>query len=67
MTRKRWKKLMCALVTKLCIDYGIKITGEQYKFYRDRRFTDLHGVKSYAEAWELLDDLRKQVGMGVVK
>ena len=67
MTRKRWKKLMWALLTKMCIDRGVKITGDMYKYYRDLRFTDFHGVKSYAEAWDPLLPIRNSYGMGDVK
>ena len=62
MTKKRFRKLMVALMTKVYENNGKHIDGATLAFYRDKDMTNMK-VNSYAEAWELVKPLRESVGM----
>lgn len=71
MTKKRYRKLVYALMQKCNQDY-IKMTGHTVnkcgralKGCLSLEFANMDKTKvsSYAEAWECLKDLRKNCGM----
>jgi hypothetical protein len=62
MTRKKFRKMMVALATKVYESQGLHISGDILEFYRD---IDVRTMKanSYEEAWEMVKPLREAVGM----
>lgn len=71
MTKKRYKKLMYALMQRANeghkFPYGIRNTyfrhaGTLFKAVQKIEFKDIK-FNSYAEAWESLKDIRSQYGM----
>lgn len=62
MTRRRWRKMMTALMTKVLEKGGHRIDGKTLAWYRDKDISNIQ-AQSYAEAWESVKPLRDIVGM----
>lgn len=65
MTRKRYVKLLYALMQKMHQAHNFEKAGRTFNATLKVGFkcTNSPEVKSYAEAWEILKPIRKQYGM----
>ena len=67
MTKKRYKKLMRALLTRMHIDESCKNKKEITALYRSLRdrgcFKEGKPTTSYQAVWDALEPLRKMYGM----
>lgn len=65
MTRKRFQKMMVALMVEVGKhgDNKLTVKGSTLKFYRDKTIDTIVGCNSYEEAWAMMMPLRKAVGM----
>ena len=62
MTKKKFRKMMVALMVKVLEKNGKHIDGKTLAWYRDKDLTSIK-AQSYAEAWEVVKPLRDLVGM----
>ena len=62
MTKKKFRKMMVALMVKVLERNGKHIDGKTLAFYRDKDLTNMK-AENYKEAWESMKPLRDLVGM----
>ena len=68
MKRKRFKKLMTAMIHRVYAKNGVTVSGDVQRLYKDFRIENMPAykrgeIKSYAEAWAVLTPCREVVGM----
>lgn len=63
MTRKKWRKMMVAMVCKINDKTGYKTNGSTLRYYRDMSLKDVPAMSSYAESWACMEPVRRHVGM----